>query len=69
MKINPIMAALQRRELATEVKARVSQRTVQRHSNWRTLPLRTVDDIAERILDREAKLQRRAEAARKAGLL
>lgn len=69
MTISPEQAAAQRWELAQEVSARVSRDTVQRHGMRRSLPVREIDDIAERILAREAKLQRRAAAARKAGLL
>lgn len=59
----------QRELLAEEVKQHVSPATLRRHNKWRQLPQRTVDDVAERVVNRIGKLERRAAAARKAGLL
>jgi hypothetical protein len=63
------MTVLTREELALLVMRNTSERTRQRHARWRDLPPRPLKDIAERCIERNATLARRAEAARKAGLL
>jgi hypothetical protein len=67
--VTPETVQRQRALLAEEVKQHVSPATLRRHNKRRQLPQRTVDDVAERVVKRIGKLERRALQARKAGLL
>lgn len=67
--VTPEMASEQRSELADLVGHHVHPATLRRHDRWRTLPKRDVADVAQRLVARLEKRERRAAAARKAGLL
>lgn len=58
-----------RDELIHTIAGMTANRTKDRHAYRRQLPKRSIPDIAERVIKRQEKMERRAAAARKAGLL